>query len=236
MKVDKPLGLSEQLELTKAIGLMNKNILTITLSVCLIAIAPMSFAGGDAANGETLAAPCAACHGPDGNSLAPTFPKIAGLGEKYLYKQLGDIKSKTRDILEMVGQLDAMSDQDLQDLAAYFASKPTQLSGAADQELMLNSGVKVSSLELGEEIYRAGNAETRVPACTGCHSPRGLGNGPASYPRLSGQHADYIEKQLLSFKSGERVNDGDARTMRSVAQHMSAAEIKAVASYISGLN
>ena len=215
---------------------MKKSILTLTLSACLAALAPLSFAAGDASHGESLAAPCAACHGPDGNSLAPTFPKIAGLGEKYLYKQLVDIKSKTRDIVEMTGQLDAMSDQDLQDLAAYFASKPTQLSGASDQELMLNSGEKVSALKLGEEIYRAGNAATNVPACTGCHSPRGQGNAPAAYPRLSGQHADYIEKQLLAFKSGARANDGDARIMRSVAQHMSEAEIKAVAAYIAGLN
>jgi cytochrome c553 len=215
---------------------MNKNILTITISACLLVVASLSNAGGDAANGETLAAPCAACHGPDGNSLAPSFPKIAGLGEKYLYKQLTDIQSKTRDILEMAGQLDAMSDQDLQDLAAYFASQPIQLSGASDQELMLNSGEMVSSLELGEEVYRAGNAATKVPACTGCHSPRGLGNEPAAYPRLSGQYADYIEKQLHAFKKGERANDGEARTMRSIAQHMSEAEIKAVASYIAGLN
>ena len=83
---------------------MKKSILTLTLSACLAALAPLSFAAGDASHGESLAAPCAACHGPDGNSLAPTFPKIAGLGEKYLYKQLVDIKSKTRDIVEMTGQ------------------------------------------------------------------------------------------------------------------------------------
>jgi len=168
--------------------------------------------------------------------LAPSFPKIAGLGEKYLYKQLMDIKAKTRDIIEMTGQLDNMTDQDLQDLAAYYASKPIQISGAVDQELMLNSGEKISALKLGTEIYRAGNSSTNVPACTGCHSPSGKGNEPAGYPRLSGQYADYIEKQLHAFKAGTRMNDGDARTMRSVAQHMSDAEIKAVAAYIAGLN
>lgn len=231
-----PKGPARVIEITKAKDLMNKNILTITLSACLLVLAPISFAGGDAANGEALSAPCAACHGADGNSLSPSFPKIAGLGEKYLYKQLLDIQSKTRDIVEMTGQLDQMSDQDLKDLAAFYASKPTQLSGAVDQELMLNSGEKVSSLALGEQVYRAGNAETNVPACSGCHSPRGLGNAPAAYPRLSGQHADYIEKQLLAFQAGTRANDGESRTMRSVAKNMSAAEIKAVASFIAGLN
>ncbi len=215
---------------------MKKTVLATIFSAGLMTVAGSALAAGNASNGEALAATCTACHGADGNSPSPMFPKIAGLGENYLYKQLQDIQSGERSVPEMANILDSSSDQDLQDLAAYFASKTTQLSGAKDDELMLNSGAKVSALALGEQVYRAGNHETNVPACSGCHSPRGLGNAPAGYPRLSGQYAEYIEKQLRAFRAGERANDGEARTMRSVAEHMSDAEIKAVASYIAGLH
>lgn len=215
---------------------MNKKVLATVLAIGSLGLASFAFAAGDASRGEALVATCAACHGADGNSVTPMFPKIAGLGEKYLYKQLKDIQMKTRVVPEMTGILDNNSDQDLEDMAAYFASKPMQLSGAQDSELMLNSGEKVSALELGEQVYRAGNLETKVPACTGCHSPKGMGNAPAGFPRLSGQYADYIEKQLKNFRSGERANDGEARIMRTIAEHMSDAEIKAVSAYIAGLN
>lgn len=215
---------------------MKNKVFTSLIILGLSLISGAASAAGDAANGEALSAPCAACHGADGNSPSPMFPKIAGLGEKYLLKQMQDVQSGARAIPEMAGQLDNKSEQDLADLAAYFASKPTQLAGAKDQELMLNSGAKVSALKLGEKIYRAGSHETGVPACSGCHSPSGQGNAPAGYPRLSGQYAEYIEKQLLSFRSGVRQNDGEVRTMRSVAKNMSESEIKAVSAYISGLH
>ena len=216
---------------------MKNKLIATLVAAGLMLSAGSVFASADAANGESIAgAKCAACHGSDGNSPSPMFPKIAGLGAKYTLKQLVDIKSGERAIPEMDGLLDDLSDPDLQDLAAYFASKDMQLTGATDTELMLNSGVKVSSLELGEQVYRAGNAEVGVPACSGCHSPRGQGNAPAGYPRVSGQYAEYIEKQLQAFRLGTRANDGDTAVMRSVAEHMSDAEIKAVASYISGLN
>lgn len=213
-----------------------KNTIMATLFVASMMTAGSVLAAGDAARGETLSASCAACHGADGNSPSPMFPKLAGLGEKYLSKQLMDIKSGERPIGEMTGLLDALDKQALDDIAAFFSSKALQLSGATDEELLLNSGRKISALKLGENLYRAGNLETHVPSCSGCHSPRGQGNSPAGYPRLSGQHADYIEKQLLAFQAGTRANDGDSRIMRSVAEHMSAAEIKAVAAYIAGLH
>ena len=211
---------------------------------------------GDPAAGEAQAAVCAGCHGADGNSPAPSFPKLAGLGEKYLTKQLKDIqagnlqmaalqsgeidekdlKSGTRPVAQMIGMLDGKSEQDLKDLAAFYNSKPMQLTGSKPLEVRVNAGIKVDGLVLGERVFRAGNLETGVPACTGCHSPRGLGNEPAGYPRLSGQYADYIAKQLREFRGGIRVNDGDSNTMRQVAELMSDAEIDAVANYISGLN
>ena len=191
---------------------------------------------GDPAAGEAKAAACGACHGADGNSLAPNFPKLAGLGEAYLLKQMKDIKEQRRPVVEMTGQLDAMSDQDLLDIAAFFNSKATQLSGAQEITVVVNPGVEVDALKHGERLYRAGKPEVGAPACTGCHSPRGLGNAPAAYPRLSGQHADYIEAQLKAFRAGTRQNDGDPKTMRQIAAHLSDSDIKALANYIAGLN
>ena len=198
------------------------------------------YAAGDPAKGEALTVVCAACHGADGNSPGANFPKLAGLGEKYIYKQLVDIKTPKEDdgrpIVEMTGLLDALSDQELKDIAAFYASKTMQLSGAKEMSVLVNAGIEVDAIKLGEKIYRAGNAQSGVAACSGCHSPTGKGNAPAGYPRLGGQHADYIAKQLMAFRAGERINDGEAMTMRGVAKHMSDAEIKSVANYISGLH
>lgn len=213
-------------------------------AVCLgafVFIQP-ALAGGNAENGEKLVAVCSACHSNDGNSASPLFPKIAGLGEKYIYKQLKDIANKdpkkpSREIAEMTGMLDNLSDQNLQDIAAYFAAQPLTLSGAKNISVKLGSGVVLEAAEtlaLGEKIYRAGNADKNIAACTACHSPTGSGNGPAGYPRLGGQYAEYIEKQLKAFQAGDRTND-DAEVMRDVAANLSAAEIKAVSNYISGL-
>ena len=197
--------------------------------------APVDGPKGDPAAGEAQAVVCAACHGNDGNSPAPNFPKIAGLGEKYLFKQLKDVRDGNRVIVEMTGLLDAKDDQALWDLAAFYNSQNLQISGAKPQEVLINSGIKVDGLKLGERIYRAGNLETSVPSCMGCHSPKGLGNEPAGYPRLGGQYAEYIAKQLRHFRAGERTNDGDSMVMRQVAEQMSDAEIDAVSNYISGL-
>ena len=218
---------------------MTNRIRNTLISLSLIAAAG-TFSGlsnaGDAAHGETYTVACAACHGADGNSAVANFPKLAGLGEKYILQQLRAIKSGEREVPEMAGQLDALDDEDLADIATYYAGKTMQLSGSKEQTVQLNSGLKVDGLALGAKVYRAGNAESGVPACSGCHSPRGLGNAPAGYPRLGGQHADYIVKQLKDFRAGNRISDGDAMPMRGVAQHMSDAEIEAVANFISGLN
>lgn len=226
-----------------------KNLLKHALfSLGLVAVAQGAFAAGDAKAGADKVAVCAACHGPDGNSPLPTFPKLAGLGEKYLLKQLQDIQAwdleadaekkptTGRSVPEMTGMLRDLSEQDLQDVAAYFASQAIQLSGAKEIQVKVNSGLMVDGLELGEKVYRAGNLANGVPACTGCHAPDGHGNAPAGFPRLSGQYAEYVEKQLLAFRSGNRTNDGDQMIMRLVAEKMSDAEIKAVANFIAGLN
>jgi cytochrome c553 len=215
---------------------MSNSLRTFLLVLGLTSVIPAALAAGDAAKGEKLAATCAACHGADGNSPAPSFPKIAGLGEKYITKQLVDIKTKVRVVPEMTGLLDNSSEQDLADMAAFFAGKPLQLAGAKKLEVQMNSGGKIDALVLGERLYRAGNIATKTPACTGCHSPKGLGNEPAAFPRLSGQYAQYIEKQLRDFRGGNRVNDGEAQVMRKVAENLSDSEITALANYIAGLN
>ncbi|TQV70736.1 cytochrome c4 [Exilibacterium tricleocarpae] len=213
-----------------------KRVLKYALISLSLAAFAQGAAAGDAAAGESKAGTCVACHGSDGNSPAPNFPKLAGLGEKYLYKQLRDIKSGARPVVEMTGLLDNMSEQDLRDIAAFYDGNAMQLAGAKDIKVRLGSGVETDGLKLGAQVYRAGNLETGVPACTGCHSPTGMGNDPAGYPRLGGQYADYIAKQLRAFRGGERTNDGDQQTMRQVAEHMTDAEITAVANYIAGLN
>jgi cytochrome c553 len=216
------------------VSTMKSNIVKIIYLVSVLSVT-QCWAVGDIAAGETKTATCVACHGKTGNSAVPSFPKLAGLGEKYLTDQLRHIKSGERQIVEMTGLLDNSSDQDLQDMAAYYASKSIQLSGAQEITLLGISDPK-GALALGERIYRAGNMQTGVPACTGCHSPLGTGNSPAGYPRLGGQHAAYIEKQLAAYRSGERNNGDNALIMQGVAAQLSDREIKAVANYISGLN
>ena len=201
---------------------MNKLIVSLLLTVGISGIA---HAAGDAAAGQAKAAVCGACHGPDGNSMAPNFPKLAGQGERYLDKQLHDIKSGKRQVLEMTGLLTNLSDQDLADIAAYFASQKGSV-GAADPKIVAR----------GEALFRGGNLDKGLPACTGCHSPDGQGNAAAGFPHLGGQHASYIEKQLTDFREGDRTNDGDSMIMRGIAAKMSNKDIKALASYIQGLH
>lgn len=181
-------------------------------------------AAGDVKQGEALTATCLACHGSNGNSLTGSFPNIAGQNEAYLYKQLVDIQTGARSAVLMTGILDGLTSQNLEDLAAYYASQ-TPAQGAADPALVA----------LGESIYKAGIARKKVAACTGCHSPTGQGNGLAKFPMLAGQWAEYTEAQLMAFRSGARDNDGDGKMMRISAMDLSDAEIKAVASYIAGL-
>jgi len=213
---------------------MKKSFLSI---ICLLVTftANQALAAGDAAAGESKVAMCAGCHGSDGNSMVASFPKLAGIGEKYMTQQLRMVKSGERVIVEMTGILNGSSDQDLQDMAAYYNSKTRQTSGAQDITLVGISNPE-EALDYGENVYRGGNMKTGVAACTGCHSPSGNGNGPAGYPGLGGQHAAYIEKQLLAYRRGERASGGNAIIMQGVAANLSDKEIKAVANYISGLN
>jgi cytochrome c553 len=197
----------------------------LALLVALSLLAGPALAAGNADAGKAKAVACGACHGADGNSPAPTFPKLAGQGERYLLKQLKDIKGGARVIPTMAGQLDAMSEQDLADISAFFAAQ-TRSPAAAKEELVA----------LGERVYRAGVREKGVAACTACHSPQGKGNDPARYPSLGGQYPEYIAAQLRAFRNDERTNDGDTRIMRDVAARLSDKELDAVSSYAAGLH
>ena len=166
--------------------------------------------------------------------MAPNFPKLAGQNEEYLIKQINDIKYKRRPVASMIGQVDNLNDEQIADIAAYYASQTMSPGQAADK-----------MLALGEEIYRSGINETGVPACASCHGARGTGNGPAGWPRLAGQHKEYTALQLRRWRTGAentleedpegRTNDGDPRWMRNVAHRMTDNEIEAVANFAAGL-
>lgn len=201
---------------------MNKVLMSLLLT---LGITGMAHAAGDAAAGQGKVAMCGACHGADGNSLAPNFPKLAGQGERYLLKQLNDIKSGDRQVVEMTGLLNNLSEQDLADIAAYYASQKMSV-GAADPKLVAR----------GEALFRGGKLEEGMPACTGCHSPDGAGLDAAGFPQLGGQHAAYVAKQLTAFREGERSNDGDSKIMRAIAAKLSNKDIEAVSSFVQGLH
>lgn len=204
-------------------------VLTLTLGGAQLGLAA-DRPQGDPAAGKAQAMICSGCHGADGNSIAPNFPKLADLGEKYLYGQLVHVRDGTRVIASMTGLLNGKSDQDLADLAAYYDGMNRSI-GQTNPDL----------LELGQKVYRAGVVERNVAACIACHGPRGGGNSPAGFPALAGQYPEYIESTLKDYRKGYedpagRTTDGDSKIMRSNAFGLSDLEIRAVASYIAGLN
>lgn len=193
--------------------------------ICTLALLiPFAAAAADAAKGKAIADQvCAACHGADGNSPLPMNPALAGQHAGYLYKQLANFKSGDRNNAVMSAMVANLSDEDMRNLAAFYASGKAQIAGASDQDLVSR----------GQKIYRGGIADSNVAACAGCHSPNGAGI-PVQYPRLAGQHAQYTALQLQAFRAGERVNDPN-RMMQAVAARLSDKDIAALAEYISGL-
>ena len=180
----------------------------------------------DAEAGRALAAPCVACHGEDGNSLVPSYPSLAGQNVRYLVRQMIMIRDGMRPAPLMVGQMDAYTDAEIEDMAAFYASQ-TPAIGQAERE----------NIELGEAIYRGGLLEKRVAACTACHAPDGSGNALAGFPRVSGQQTDYVIDQLRAYREGQRTTDEDYYgMMRQTAVHLTDGEIRAVANYLYGLH
>ncbi len=184
---------------------------------------------GDPAKGQAIVSTvCVACHNADGNSTIPTNPKLAGQHAEYLLKQMKNFKGQNGNPPErsnpiMNGMIAAYSEDQMRDLAAFLSVQKYRPDVAKNPD----------TINLGQKIYRGGNAAKGLPACAGCHGPAGAGV-PAQFPRIAGQFSEYVETQLKSFRAGERANDPN-KMMRMVADKMSDNDIKAVADYIAGL-
>ena len=206
-----------------------KSPVALTLMVLLCVAASSAYASDtkapafkpDPAKGAQLTATCQACHTADGSRGLPANPILQGQHPEYLVKQLTEFKSGKRKNALMMGMAATLSEEDMKQVAAFYAAKAAKPGFAKVKETVL----------LGEQIYRGGIAAKAVPACAGCHSPNGAGI-PAQYPRLGGQHTDYVEVQLLAFRSGVRGNNAE---MTAIAGKMNEREIKAVADYVAGL-
>jgi cytochrome c553 len=185
------------------------------------AVAPAA-AKADLAKGEaSFNGVCAACHGPEGNSVIPVNPKLSQQHPDYLVKQLTEFKAGKRENAVMLGMSAALSESDMKNIAAWLATKKASPGESKDKD----------AAALGAKIYKGGIADRQIPACAGCHSPNGAGI-PAQYPRLKGQHADYAVAQLTAFRDGVRNN---SLQMTQIAAKLNDREIKAVADYIAGL-
>jgi cytochrome c553 len=192
--------------------------------LALLCLANLAGAEGSVEAGQQKAATCAACHGPDGNSLNPEWPSLAGQNARYLEDALKSFRpGGSRENVLMLGQVAALSDQDMADLAAFYASQ-TRAPRTADPAL----------IAAGERLYRGGNKDRGIGACIACHGPQGMGNPQAAYPALAGQHANYTAAQLRAYASQSRKSDPN-QMMRNTAAMLSEEEILAVASYIQGL-
>ena len=203
-----------------------KQLLQFAICLSLLISLPV-VAAGDADAGQAKSAICAACHGADGNSIVPNWPKIAGQHGSYLERQLSLIKSGARPVPEMAGIVMGLSDQDMANISAYFSAQ-TSKAGLSDESLIVS----------GEQLYRAGNSSTDIPACMACHGPAGEGNPLAAYPAVAGQHAVYTEKMLKGFRAGSLWGEDDAssKIMTEVTLRLTDDEIKAVANYMQGLH
>jgi len=181
-------------------------------------------AAGTVEAGQAKSATCMACHGMDGNSANPEWPALAGQHSSYIVKQLKHFKAGERQNALMSPMAMILADQDMEDLAAYFASQTLRPTGETEP----------SKLQLGQQIYRAGIASKGVPSCSGCHGPNGRGIAGAAFPQIGGQHAVYAATQLRSYKSGARATDPNSM-MRTIASRLTDEEIDAVASYLQGV-
>jgi cytochrome c553 len=171
---------------------------------------------------EIAASVCVACHGEDGNSAVPIFPKLAAQHPVYLEKQLNDFLSGKRKNDVMAPFLSSFSKSDVPALAAFYAAQPLAPGKVEDAALA----------EAGKKLYDDGNTASGIPACMGCHQPKGEGN--ARYPRVAGQHQAYTLQQMMDFKNGARANDR-GKVMRAVAERMTEEEMKAVSEYLAGM-
>lgn len=205
---------------------MKHRFATLTISLLLAAQAQADgLVEGSAEAGKARAITCGACHGADGNSVNPVWPSIAGQHTTYIVDQLEAFKNGSRNNVLMTAQAMSLSHEDMANLAVYYNEKAAAPRAVSDASLV----------EKGAAIYRGGSKDDGVPACMACHGPTGKGNPAASYPRLSGQYANYTAATLAAYASGERKSDGPTKVMRDIASAMNAEQIQSVAAYIQGL-
>jgi cytochrome c553 len=177
-----------------------------------------------AAEGQAKAAPCAACHGPDGNSINPEWPNLAGQHASYVVAQLKAFKDGGRVNANMVPMVAGLSEQDMIDIAEYYSKQGPTIGT-----------ITVEQVAAGEALYRGGNKESGIPACMACHGPNGAGNPAAAYPALRGQHPTYTSIQLKAYRDGARTTDQQS-IMRTIAARMSDEQIDSVARYLHALH
>lgn len=193
---------------------------------------------GDVAAGQTKAGACAACHGIDGNSADPQYPRLAGQHERYIWRQLHLYKSGQRQNPIMQGMAAPLTEQDMRDIGAYFATQKAQAGVADDTAIATGPNADMKFYQVGEKLFRAGRPADDVPACLACHGPAGRGNPGPSYPALGGQHAAYTVAQLQFFRQGGSYGTGaEANTvMADIARNLSDEDIQSLGTYIQGLH
>ena len=222
---------------------MKKQLLAISISFALTGIADIANAEGNIKAGQNKAESCAGCHGEKGNSMVPTYPKLAEQHVSYLTKQLLAFKDGSRKDAMMEPMVMALSEDDFNDLSAFYANQKISTNelpildeddedeGEESTHDPLEMDVLLAK---GKDLYQNGDLVREVSACIACHGPSGEGNRPASFPALKSQHADYLIKSLTDFKTGSRSNNPD-NMMHMIATKMTVEEIKAVSYYISML-
>lgn len=216
---------------------MKKKLQVLSISLALTSATSILHAESNINAGKQKAASCASCHGDDGNSMVATFPKLAQQHSSYLAQQLHAFKDGVRSDPMMTPMAMALSDDDIADISAYYATQKISentlpVLETDDDEKPAGSKDIQELIARGSDLYRNGNLASEVSACIACHGPFGEGNKPASFPALKSQHADYLIKTLNDFKSGSR-NNNPENIMHMIAKKMTDEEIKAVAYRIS---
>ncbi|NOQ16051.1 MAG: c-type cytochrome [Methyloprofundus sp.] len=232
---------------------MKRSLLVVTASLALLSMTGVAQAAADINAGQQKSASCGSCHGKDGNSVVPMFPKLAAQNEEYLVKQMQAFKDGSRAGATMGAMVQGLSTKDMQDIAAYYEAQqvtnnvlpPLDFEDEDDdgeslgkKQLAANKQAAEEQqnalISIGFDVYRNGDLDNEISACIACHGPYGEGNKPASFPALKGQHADYVIKTLTDFKTGVRSNNPE-NMMHMITKKMSNKEIKALSYYISGL-
>ncbi|WP_428355519.1 c-type cytochrome [Methyloprofundus sp.] len=232
---------------------MKKSLLVVSVSFALLNMSGIAQAVGDISAGQGKSGTCASCHGENGNSMMPLFPKLAAQNEGYLVKQMHAFKDGSRSDPTMASMVAGLSDQDIEDIAVYYEAQavtansepqinPDDLDEIDDNDSLSEDEKTAARKALqdkqgaliaqGYDVYRNGDLDNEISACIACHGPEGEGNEPASFPALKGQHADYLIKTLTDFKTDVRSNNPD-NMMHMIAKKMTDEKIKAIAYYVS---